>query len=335
MSLITRCPSCGTNFKVVTDQLKVSQGWVRCGQCAKVFDASQTLQEVAPSQLVVSEARPAQQHLAQASQAAVMSGMRQAIDSVANAYVSADSSPVLPIEEVVMDSQPEPEPLPQPDPAPAPSPQPAPSHIHPPQHSAVDLLIEPTPVTAPMQPNEPVIPGSDEPEVSFVREARKKALWRRPLMRVTLVLVALLLTTGLLLQVAVFQRNELATTQPALKPWLERLCTFMRCEIKPLQRIDAVVIDSSTFTKVSNELYQLNVVIKNTSTTPLATPSLELTLTDVQDQIVVRRVLAPAQFGAGDTLSASTEFTGGLGVKVVGTAALGHVVGYRLFVFYP
>ena len=37
MSLITRCPACGTKFKVVTDQLKVSEGWVRCGQCAEVF----------------------------------------------------------------------------------------------------------------------------------------------------------------------------------------------------------------------------------------------------------------------------------------------------------
>src|SRR6476620_10869997 len=40
MSLITRCPACGTMFKVVADQLKVSQGWVRCGQCAEVFDAT-------------------------------------------------------------------------------------------------------------------------------------------------------------------------------------------------------------------------------------------------------------------------------------------------------
>src|SRR5437867_1363835 len=43
MSLITRCPACGTMFKVVTDQLKVSQGWVRCGQCSEVFDASMHL----------------------------------------------------------------------------------------------------------------------------------------------------------------------------------------------------------------------------------------------------------------------------------------------------
>jgi predicted Zn finger-like uncharacterized protein len=39
MSLITRCPACGTLFKVVADQLKISQGWVRCGQCSEVFDA--------------------------------------------------------------------------------------------------------------------------------------------------------------------------------------------------------------------------------------------------------------------------------------------------------
>ncbi len=40
MSLITQCPACGTLFKVVADQLKISQGWVRCGQCREVFDAS-------------------------------------------------------------------------------------------------------------------------------------------------------------------------------------------------------------------------------------------------------------------------------------------------------
>ena len=33
MSLATRCTSCGTAFRVVQDQLKVSEGWVRCGRC--------------------------------------------------------------------------------------------------------------------------------------------------------------------------------------------------------------------------------------------------------------------------------------------------------------
>jgi len=43
MSLATRCTSCGTIFRVVQDQLKVSEGWVRCGRCQQVFNALQSL----------------------------------------------------------------------------------------------------------------------------------------------------------------------------------------------------------------------------------------------------------------------------------------------------
>ena len=45
MSYTTRCPACGTMFKVVPDQLKISDGWVRCGHCADVFDATLYLEE--------------------------------------------------------------------------------------------------------------------------------------------------------------------------------------------------------------------------------------------------------------------------------------------------
>jgi predicted Zn finger-like uncharacterized protein len=43
MSLATRCTSCGTAFRVVQDQLKVSEGWVRCGRCNAVFNALEGL----------------------------------------------------------------------------------------------------------------------------------------------------------------------------------------------------------------------------------------------------------------------------------------------------
>ncbi|MFM9922280.1 zinc-ribbon and DUF3426 domain-containing protein [Variovorax sp. H27-G14] len=45
MSLVTRCPACTTTFKVVRDQLRISDGWVRCGRCSHVFDATLDLQE--------------------------------------------------------------------------------------------------------------------------------------------------------------------------------------------------------------------------------------------------------------------------------------------------
>ena len=43
MSLATRCTACGTVFRVVQDQLKVSEGWVRCGRCDQVFNAIEGL----------------------------------------------------------------------------------------------------------------------------------------------------------------------------------------------------------------------------------------------------------------------------------------------------
>ena len=46
MSLATRCPSCGTVFRVVQDQLRVSEGWVRCGRCNGVFDAAEVLFDI-------------------------------------------------------------------------------------------------------------------------------------------------------------------------------------------------------------------------------------------------------------------------------------------------
>lgn len=40
MSWITRCPACGTTYKVVPDQLKIAHGWLRCGQCQQAFDST-------------------------------------------------------------------------------------------------------------------------------------------------------------------------------------------------------------------------------------------------------------------------------------------------------
>jgi len=45
MSLVTRCPACATPFKVVKDQLRISDGWVRCGRCSQVFDATLDLHD--------------------------------------------------------------------------------------------------------------------------------------------------------------------------------------------------------------------------------------------------------------------------------------------------
>jgi predicted Zn finger-like uncharacterized protein len=43
MSMMTRCPTCGTAFRVTEQQLGMRDGQVRCGRCDTLFDAITTL----------------------------------------------------------------------------------------------------------------------------------------------------------------------------------------------------------------------------------------------------------------------------------------------------
>jgi predicted Zn finger-like uncharacterized protein len=43
MNMMTRCPSCGTAFRVTEQQLGAREGKVRCGRCDMLFDALATL----------------------------------------------------------------------------------------------------------------------------------------------------------------------------------------------------------------------------------------------------------------------------------------------------
>jgi predicted Zn finger-like uncharacterized protein len=50
MSLTTRCPSCGTAFRVQPAQLSARGGKVRCGKCGHVFDGLHALVAEGPAQ---------------------------------------------------------------------------------------------------------------------------------------------------------------------------------------------------------------------------------------------------------------------------------------------
>lgn len=39
MAVLTKCPQCGTVFRVSAEQLRVAGGWVRCGRCSTEFNA--------------------------------------------------------------------------------------------------------------------------------------------------------------------------------------------------------------------------------------------------------------------------------------------------------
>jgi len=370
MSLITRCPTCGTMFRVVTDQLKVSQGWVRCGHCAEVFDGSAHLlldETVAlpPSALTPDDVPEPGQSLqpddAQASEAPDDAQSEPAEPDWAPARSFADRVPLIQPRSGTDDGQvnagdfdpaswkqaqrkrQQRETLPVPEPEPASSlpvsPSPDRSTLAP-EASVDESGFEPSGVA------DSQVPEFDAAqEVSFVRDARRKAFWKRPLIRWTLGLLSLLLLSTLILQWVLQQRDSLAALEPRLAPLLQTLCAHLRCEVRPPRHIESLVIDSSSFNKIGPDAYRLSFTLKNTGAVTLEMPALEVTLTDTQDQALVRRVLAPAQFGAStNMLAAHSELAGVVTMKVSGggdTAAPLQppaplrVAGYRILAFYP
>ncbi len=317
MSLITRCPACGTMFKVVPDQLRISEGWVRCGHCSEVFDASSHMQQPG-------------------SPAAIQAQAPMPVP--AQAPVEPPIEPFDPFEE-----------------APQPARQGVPGFAHDAgpgsEYSLDDVPQSPpaveTPVEAAHRPSdfieiEPLQPGRDETEagpelhnVSFVRDAQRKAFWRRPAVRAGLVAVSLLLAAALGLQVAVQERNRLAAIEPSLKPLLVALCEPLACTVGPLRQIEAIVIDASAFSKLRGDAYRLNFTLKNQAPVEVAMPAIELTLTDTLDQPLLRRVLSPTDMGAkSPVIEASSEWTGTFALAVAGNGGA-RIAGYRVLAFYP
>lgn len=170
-------------------------------------------------------------------------------------------------------------------------------------------------------------------DVSFVKAARRRAFWRKPLVRVALVAVSLGLLAVLTGQVAVHERNRLAAMEPRLRSALLALCEPLACALAPQRQISDVVIDSSSFNKARGDSYVLAITMKSRATLPLEMPAVELTLTDAQDQPVLRRVLLPSEMSAPQELPAGGEWNAAVSVLV--TTGGARVAGYRLLAFYP
>jgi hypothetical protein len=75
--------------------------------------------------------------------------------------------------------------------------------------------------------------------------------------------------------------------------------------------------------------------LKSSAATELATPAVELTLTDAQDQPILRRVLQPSDLGLVPVLAPQGELSASLPVSVTLEQGAARVAGYRLLAFYP
>ena len=352
MSLVTRCPACGTVFRVVQDQLKVSEGWVRCGRCSEVFNAVDGLfsldhddeavtaavtDEVAApfaadESLTLEEASPLRVD-------ALMDAVTQAKPAAAPADEAADddTSPAAAAEELnavyarlaptVVRAEEPATPLPELPPDRRPDTQP---------DTQADTSIETTPWLEPPDESNAAEQGLAPHTPDFVRRADQAERWRHPALRMALALSALLLAATLVTQMALHYRDGLVASWPASRPWLQWACALSGCRIEAPRRIDAISVDSSGLLRADgnggDSFYRLTVVLNNRSATEVLMPAIDLALTDALGQTMIRRVLYARDLGQpATTLAANSE------LALQGLLDLGElrVSGYTVELFYP
>lgn len=139
------------------------------------------------------------------------------------------------------------------------------------------------------------------------------------------------LVLALLLQFVVAQRNWLAAEEPALRPMLSALCA---CEVTWPREPEAVLIESSSFTENPQGGYTVQLRLKNTQHHPVAMPALELSLTDLQDQVLVRRVFTAEELSGRDHVQALRDVRSTLNFDLDDKLSK-RITGFRAIVFYP
>ena len=305
-------------FKVVPDQLRMSEGWVRCGQCNEVFDANA--------------------HLFNDMDAAIAAAPPQAppvqdpwVDSLKFATQKADANAkpsVKPQTEKKSASEP-----------------PLPHTASEPEEVQMDTFLSQSPLELSgnaddkpprFEQSESKLPlDPADVKLSFMSGGSGIGFWQRPTVRLVLATTSVVLVFMLCMQFLVYERNRLSAASPQAKQFFSAVCAAMGCKVTPLRQIESVVIDSSSFTKVRGDVYRLSFTLKNSGVLELATPAVEITLTDLQDQPVIRRVLQYSEFGSkNETMAAGSELSAVLPLSTqVGSTE--RIAGYRLLAFYP
>lgn len=337
MSLATRCTSCGTVFRVVQDQLKVSEGWVRCGRCSEVFNAIEGLFDLerdAPPNWTPPVAPPAP--LAATVTAAFEAQHDEPPDDDDDVFQLSDGDRVH-------------------------------SRFFQPEQADVDL----TPAqalkardrvdfadaqfnTSMLNDGAPKartgkgtgIARSSVKEArakqeaarrgpGFVQQAQKRERWRSPGMRALLLVFTLLLIGGLVGQGAYHFRDLWAAQWPSTRPGLAQACEWLGCKIGAPRRIDDVAVESSTLSPApGGNGYRLAIVLRNRGSLPLTMPSVDLSLTDAGGQLVARRALAPSDFRVNPPAVIAPGGESNLQVLLASSDPR-RISGYTVEIFYP
>ena len=263
MSMITRCPSCNTIFRVTPQQLQAQQGKVRCGRCMLVFDGFKGLATL-PDQ-AGAELQPP-------------------LAAAAPSQPAAPAAPVVAPEAVVPGA-------PEPDASQAAGLPPAPEFRFEPE-ALPDTMAEAQPAATAEQPLAGEAEGMAAEEWLKPLPKPRRGAW-------AWAVGSVLLLFALAGQAGYFYRSELASRYPGLKPMLAQLCAGIGCSVPLPQRPKLIFVEASDLQVVDParpNVIQFTATLRNHASYDLAYPALDLALTNTQEHTLARRIFMPAEY---------------------------------------
>jgi predicted Zn finger-like uncharacterized protein len=372
--LLTTCPNCGAKYKVSPEQLNVRQGRVMCGSCRHVFNAFEALERIQDAEVgepidysVVAS------HRSEGSAPGELTVPAESIREAAPAVESpaAPQAPSAPAMEEEATQHPfngdderlkkfaRAEPVRSPvdlrdfaeSDAIASLSQTAANTASEPQRTevAADVLLAPTlaALDPPKDPpaETPAETSSNTPPDSPTNTASR----HNPLISGTLPQqsppsfawrwLAVLAAVIFLVQTLYYFRSVIVQQYPQLRPHFVAACGVIGCRVPWGQTQEALKIEASDLIERPGDPSRilLTASLVNRGATMQDFPALEVTLTDVRNNVLSSRVLMPAEYlgrtpAPEEGLAPNVALDVNLSLELVGNVP---AAGYGLRLFYP
>ena len=319
MTLITRCPSCGTAFRIREQQIEARDGRVRCGRCSVVFDAREALAE----------------HLDIGEPESPPAAHKPAFQPAPTPFTEPTRAPASGTER----GRPG---VPLPDRGSVPLqdrgsiPLPDRGSVPLQDRGSIPLAGRASVPLPDEERYEDELDYSDAEgdQYGFGPERKRRARYGTIMWG----LASLALLLGLGAQVVYAFRSDIAARSPDARRMLGLVCERLGCDLPLPGHAELVTIEVSEMHPEPEMpgILSLSAVLRNRAAFAQRQPWIELTLTDARDRALARRVLAPR-----DYLGERVEFERGLApgaeqsLRLLLDTADMQPTGYRLLLYYP
>jgi predicted Zn finger-like uncharacterized protein len=335
--MLTQCPACNTTFRVTAEQIKAKGGRVRCGECQHAFNALDRLIDTlpdsthppAPEKTLDHLAPPL--HLPEETTTDATSAFTEKSNWTASTEIEEFPADILDFETSTEE--------------PHDNFSDHPSHAHLPMEvsaltdslteSPEDTEAEKTVASSAVEPSTHNPPEQTDILLDGPFADLPRAITTR---RWPWIVGSLLLLVTLGGQAVLALRAPIAKSFPAAQPVITALCRLVPCKTRLPAQADLISIESSDLHPDPTKAGRLVVsaTLKNRAAFSQQFPHLELTLTDMADKAVLRKVLPPTTYLPPNTATANgMPPNADIDINLVIDIDPLTANGYRLYLFYP